>query len=276
MKRLLLLLLMCAPAWAKNNFLTDTNCVALWKMENGALTIDTIGGNPLQARGSPTAITGDKQEGDASVELNSAGSDELYSTDGVLDNDFPLKYTGGTGGTTISVCAWLKMDSEAGSGDEHVILSKWWTVAGGRSWLLSMYDNGTQSFFMMRKAYNGGNSSEYGFNAEIPYVTGTWYHVGAVYEDSSKNWKIRVYDPNGSNYETSGTMAQNISLTTTEWVIGHEDGAQYHNFDGHIDEVVVFKDVLTSDEIDLIRQGLYGAPAATGTSNWWWRRRHNN
>ena len=275
MKRLLLLLLMCAPAWAENNFLTDTDCVALWKMENGALTIDTIGGNTLIARNTPTADTSDYQEGGASVDIDPG--DELYSDDHKLDDDFPLK-TGGTG--TFSFCCWFKADSLPGDGDYQVIASKRWTVPGGRSWMVALTESGGVVQPVQDIGYNSGNSSYVRgvWNAEdgaLAIPSGTWCHIGVTFNNATNAYRLLGWNGTETRLRED-TLPDGIYLNATEFIFGAEDGFAYDDWDGHIDEAVFFKDILTADEIDQIRLGTYGASAATGTSNWWWRRRHNN
>ena len=280
MKRLLLPLLMCltlcAPAWAANIFTLDPNCVANWNFEDGALTTDSKGGNTLTAGGTPAADTADYQEGAASVELQSAGSDTLSITDANLDAGYPLKNGDATKKTSIAF--WFKMDSDPGSGHADILYSKYIATFGARSFLVYVYDEGATNKLGLNIGYNSGFSEE---GAELPsatrpIATGVWYHVGVTHDDSTKGWRIRLWDSsNSTNYEATGTFTNNIYITTQPVVIGKENGAYWDYWNGNIDEMVVFKDILTADEIDEIRLGTYGAPAATGTSNWWWRRRHN-
>jgi hypothetical protein len=56
--------------------------VALWRMENGALTTDTIGGNTLTVIVTPTADTGDYKEGGASVD-NDLNDGRLTASSGI-------------------------------------------------------------------------------------------------------------------------------------------------------------------------------------------------
>ncbi len=65
----------------------------------------------------------------------------------------------------------------------------------------------------------------------------------------------------------SGTATNNISLTDAPFAIGawFNGGTPVYPIDGLIDEVVVFRDILTTGEIDQIRQGTY-ADVSTPTT----------
>jgi len=98
-----------------------------------------------------------------------------------------------------------------------------------------------------------------GTGGQTTYAAGQWYHVGATYQDSDKSWHIRIYDANtGAVADTTGNMTNNINIEDSGVTLGNNYISQ--RFDGLIDEMVIFNDILSSQEIDDIR-GLY-FPAA--------------
>jgi hypothetical protein len=233
-----------------NNFSGDANCVALWRFESGALTTDSKGTNTLAEGGTPTADTATFKEGAASVNLDPS-TDYLVITDANLNTGFPLK----SGDTikTISVCGWFRCDAVGA----RQIFSKYATVAGGRSFTITLQV--TSDRFGIRLGHTSGDSYQdiFGMNA---LVTGRWYHFGVTYQDSDKAYKIRLWDDTGAALieNLSGTATNNIFVNTTQVCVGTRSNlAEY--FDGLIDEMVVFKDILTTDEIDQIRAGTYEA-----------------
>ncbi|MHC4371092.1 MAG: hypothetical protein ACYSW8_26070, partial [Planctomycetota bacterium] len=115
--------------------------MALWRMENGALTTDTIGGNTLTVIVTPTADTGDYKEGGASVDNDL--NDGFYILDADLDADFPLKSGGSE--TSFSTCFWCKFDSTDG-----VVWNKW--------------DNGKNSIAFEGKFSTVGLTMSIGYN----------------------------------------------------------------------------------------------------------------
>jgi len=65
MKRLLLVLILCAPAWSVNDFASDPNCKVVYRFEDGALTTDSQGSTTLTNANSVVADTVNFAEGAA-------------------------------------------------------------------------------------------------------------------------------------------------------------------------------------------------------------------
>ncbi len=82
---------------------------ALWSLDNGALTTDSIGTNTLTDNNTVGTDTVNYKEGDASADFESSNSEYLSITDANLDSGFPLK-SGESG--TFSVTFWYKAESQ--------------------------------------------------------------------------------------------------------------------------------------------------------------------
>ena len=287
MKRLLLVLILCAPAWGANIFTGDANCVALWNFENGALTTDSISTNTLLANGvifTPTAETVDYKQGSACVDLEagtvSQGGAYLSILDSSLSSDFPIKASYANT-VQLSVCYWFKAESlpSGATNDDRKGLFSKWDWAGDHDYVYNsfLYFDGSNPVVGTSKGYNSGADSESSFHSTV-LQTGRWYHLGTTYDDSTKLVRMRLWDDTAKSVvDVTDTQVQSISLTTEALRVGLW-GIYYasrYEFDGLVDEMVVFNDILTADEIDAIRSGTYGSAAESTTSNWWWRRRHN-
>jgi len=108
--------------------------------------------------------------------------------------------------------------------------------------------------------YNGGASEEQVYASGPVMAQDKWYHCAYTYDGSSKAWKIRVWDEDaGTVTETTGTMVQTMNIESQTFYMDSDASSQWPT-KGNMDEVVIFNDVLTSDEIDQIRLGTYGAP----------------
>jgi hypothetical protein len=256
---LLLILLLALPCGAANNFASDGNCKALFRLESGALTTDSKGTNTLtDSGGSADAVN--YKEGSASY-LTSSVNDQLYCADADLDAGFPLK--NGDSNKKISVCVWVRCAGFPASDPRHIVHK------GG---------NGTRSFLIgidcaaspdnqptLWIGYDSGNSYEE-INFGTSMVANQWYHFGVTYQDSDKSYKIRIWDDTAGallgGAEVTGTTTNNINVENAMWAIGSDT---YFNdsMGGQRDEVVVFDDILSSAEIDQIRAGTYGAAATT-------------
>jgi len=246
-----------------NDFSSDPNCVALWSLEDEALTADSIGSNTLTASSSPDANTSDYQEGAASGDTTSG---YLYVTDANLDSDFPLK--SGDTNKDFTVAFWMKAPWGRTITSGGIIYGK-----GGAY--------GVYSFGVGFRESSGAGSGR--IVANIGIYGGTnhdiiasskviqrdqWYHVAVSYEDKSTygTVKIRIYDPNDDSVtETVDSSPESINVEGGDVKIGaYRYSTQ--RYAGLIDELVVFKDILTSTEIDEVREGTYGSSSSPYTS----------
>lgn len=239
-----------------NVFSSDIRCVALYKFEDGSLTVDSQGNNTLSPTGTPTADTTDRREGSSSVELDVG---DYYSvSDGSLDDGFPLK--SGDTKKEISVVGWLNTDTIPTANPPEYgwrcVLSKW--TVNKYSFALFLHLSGN---IYLGVGHSGGTGDEYkDTGGVVSMSTSQWYHVGATFKDSDKSYKIRVWDEDAATvYEVSGNFTNNINVEDESFKIGtSKDGVGvFGNWDGLLDEIVVFNDILSSAEIDLIRTGFY-------------------
>jgi len=246
-----------------NDFSNDVDCIAVWRFESGALTTDSKGSNTLTDHNTVGTETSDYQEGAACADLEQSNSEYFSVIDSNLDSGFPLK----SGDTVkkISICGWFKAESFPSN-------------LGG---MFGKYDDNDKRCFFVR-CYNAfqlrigtgtGSASELLHDAGTP-ATGRWYHVAFTFDNSNKSWKFVIWDDAASSkiINASGTATNNINAEDTPFAIGldyYSSGTPANEWDGLIDEVVVFKDVLTAGEIDEIRTGTYQNDvdvAATTTS----------
>ena len=233
-----------------NDFSGDADCMALYNFESGALITDSKGGNTLTNNGAVAEDLVNFRQGACSADFTP--NDWFHRTDVNLDAGFPLK--SGDANKKISVCFWIKFDAKAAW---NSIVAKWSSAANTRSILCGL--NGTATRFMMGIGHTGGAASEFLEDTTVNVGNGKWYHVGYTFQDSDKSWRIRIYDEDAATTtETTGTATNNINVENADFEIGRYTSAGYVN--GRIDEVVVFKDILSAAEIDQIRQGIFGAP----------------
>ena len=238
-----------------NDFTGDENCVALWSFDVDALTTDSIGGNTLTDVNNCNVDDVDYKEGDQSVDFDrSAPQEYLKITNANLDTGFPLK-SEGTG--TFSITFWVKFNGV----DSGYVISK---LVSGEITIGFDINNGV---LYVSHGYNNGDSLEsdsYGTNL----VTGRWYHIGYTYNNSTKDYLMRIWDDTAGDFldsDLTGTWTNNIYLGTADFHISGRSGEAYGLW-GHEDEVVVFKDILTTDEIDEIRQGTYSTAPPPGVA----------
>lgn len=238
-----------------NDFSTDANCVAVWRFENGALTADSKGSNTLTSNGTPVSDTVDFKEGAGCVDLELSDVDYYSITDASLDAGFPLK--NGDTNKKISVCAWFKLESVSVA---QYIYMKGAHSTNKRSF--AVYFDGTKLNILL--GITSGTAYETITHASS-LTTGRWYHCGATFDDASKAYNIRIWDDTAAaiaGTDKTGTSTNNVNVADAALQIGARDAGNAP-LDARLDEVVVFKDILTADEIDAIRAGTYVGSAST-------------
>jgi hypothetical protein len=213
------------PPITGNDFSGDGNAVARWRLDNGALTTDSIGTNTLSNPNSVVADTVNYQEGDASGDFESSNNQYLEITDLALASNFPLK-SGGSG--TFSTTVWYKPESLA---NYRNIVAKMDFAGGKTTWQIR--DNNGKLEVYVGRVEGPGYQLLVG-QAGI-FSVGTWYHIGFTFNNSDRTWKIRVYDDSeagdplgegtGVVVNTSGTAAYTMTVLDAPFTIG----AAYNN-----------------------------------------------
>ncbi len=239
-----------------NNFANDPDVVALYRFESGALTTDSSGnGNTLTDLNTVAEDTTNEKEGACCANFTRANYEVLYCTDANLSSNFPLK--SGTSNKKFTISAWIRLKSVDPSGTYYGIFSK---HGYGLSSFWMGFNGNEKLMFVL--GYNNGDSEEVSSRHATALSTNTWYHVTISYDDSDKSYAIRVRDADGSVVGTdlTGNTTNNINVEDGRMGIGavnYSGGTWIHCFDGLIDELVVFKRVLTADEVTDIAKGQY-------------------
>lgn len=236
-----------------NDFTIDSNCVALWRMESGALTTDSIGTNTLTNNGVGEVLIADwpafVKEGSCAANFESTQNDYLSITDANLDAGFPLK--SGDTSKLFSCTFWIKSESFAA---RNYIISKYNSGINDRSFAITT-DHGVLSII---NAYTG---TSYDIWDSASMSINKWYHIGIAHDGVNKSTTIRVYDENSSFakiYTHNWTYETNVN--SIDFMLGERadlDGS--YDYDGILDEVVIFKDLLSEQEMEYIQNGVYGS-----------------
>ncbi len=233
-----------------NNFANDPSCIALWRFESGALTVDSKGNNALTtSTNPPTVDTANKMEGGASV--NFAGGQYFSIADAGLDAAFPLK--SGDASKLFSICFWYRFN---GYVQNSKIFSKWDYSGNKRSFSIQP-GNG---------AYAGGIDWGYADGIQtqwLPFTwwpsnSTTWYHFGICVDGIRKLVYIRVWNGSAIAYEAWLHPNYELWVGTAPLMLGSEVGGS-NSIQAKADEMVVFNRFLAPDEIDAIRAGTYAA-----------------
>ena len=157
------------------------------------------------------------------------------------------------GDTDFTIQAWVKLASLPGSGQVFAIVSKWSAVAALKEYVLYAYNNGTTTRFWLsvwNSADTAGADVEATNYGAIP--TGTWVYVQTWHDSVNNLIGISVNNGTPNTVAHSGGVYQ---YGGADFMIGRYSGGSH--FDGAIDEVGLWKRLLTTDE----KAALYNAGA---------------
>ncbi len=246
-----------------NIFNTDPNCVAVWNLEPGLLTIDSRGTNKLTNYNGVASDTTSFKQGTGCADFNDYNW--LTINDANLTPNFPFK--DGTSNDRISVTGWVKLDSlptDHGPYGYKVIYAKdsatWpdfiegFAITVGQFYYPSTNDYRSSFAIMVSHA---GSYKQYWLPNEV--VTGRWYHLAVTFTNAGKAYHIRVWDAQAGALlgDTTGVTDDYATFNKLPARLG-AIASGTKAFNGRMDEMVVFNDILTNTEIDKIRQGTYG------------------
>ncbi|WP_457635796.1 LamG domain-containing protein [Persephonella sp.] len=171
-----------------------------------------------------------------SLQLASASNQYAYITDA---NQTGLDLTG-----DFTFECFLKLSSQPATGVHYTIASKW--VTGSNGYIVSYSDfSGTKYLRIVLR--DGTNSTSTEKIIAQTLNTGTWYHIAVVYDASagSAEWYV-----NGKSIGTVTGLPTSVNNSSADFVLGddanHSGSADY---DGLIDDVRVWNDIRTANEI---------------------------
>jgi hypothetical protein len=246
------------PSQSGNNFASDTDCVAAWRFESGTLTLDSVKTNNLVNQ-SVTADTVNYREGAASASFHLAtGWDDrnyLSIADADLTSQFPGK--SGTTNKRFSICFWVKLDSIPNSMNEWPLVTKANWGAGTTCYAITCVEGGKIALYVGTAGGTIGGWMDSGVGLAI----GRWYHVAATFDNVSHTGTITVWDDAADALlgpVATMTSFPAMDVNADAFMIGGIEGMWYKSLPGLLDEVVVFKDILTTTDLANIRAGTYG------------------
>lgn len=222
---------------------SETNLVAYWTLD-GILTDGTPNSNDL-TNNNGTAFSTEEGTGSCtlpdykSADIERDNSQYLSIADGSqtgldLSSDFTLE-------------AWVKLEADVPNNSAYFIMGKDGAGASNRGYYLSYNNNGGTHFL---QSYFGNGSGGHTFD-ETNYTlpVGTWVHVAVVADISAKTF---TYYIDGQSISTGTYIQQGsttINNTNNAFSIGTITDGTNRYFDGLIDEVRVWSDQRTPNEI---------------------------
>ena len=213
--------------------------------------IETICNDNLDNDGA-TLETTDRKEGAGCANLRAGDKDSLSIYDDSLSTNFPTRSSDPN--VVMTVCFWMKPRSFPLNA---TVISKYQIATDTRSWRLYL---GSLPAYHLKLGLGKGTGDEftdYAFNQPTELlVANHWYHVAFTYKGSNRYYHVRVWDgtDNVLRVDREGTAVAPMAVTNAPLILGNTP-LESSYFDGLLDEVAVFHEVLTSSQMDKVRRG---------------------
>ena len=136
---------------------------------------------------------------------------------------------------SFTLSGWIKVES-APSDSTYLIINKWLTTGNQRQYQLFYTDDAGAKSLVFQVDPDGTNGSSVTVIASQTFTAGTWYHVAAIFQASTR---IEIY-VNGSSVATNTTSIPAAAFDGAgDFRIG-ASGTGANAFDGLIDDVRVW------------------------------------
>lgn len=222
------------------------NAVKLLSFNRGDAS-DAAAGSYIQ---TPTVVGNTSFPG-RSIEFD--GTDDYVH---YPDADF-LSFTDGAGtDRPFSITAWVYLD--ATSAQRCIVSKEDFNGTNGSEWVFNIASGKLQGII----AAQSGNTGKIRTGNTTTLSAATWYFVAMTYSASETVAGIKLYvngSEEGAYTTTLDTAMSGMSNTSAKLYIGISSGTKgtnYYDFDGKIDDVVIWTTELSAAEI--------GAMYATG------------
>ena len=249
------------PDHRTNIFKRDTTCVGHWRFNSGTtLGQDDQYNATLGNTGTCTRDTTNFKEGDGSLLLTN-GTQYMGLLDSNLPANFPFK--NGTSNDKIGITGWFAPAALPASGSIQVLVSKYDSTTSNKRSIMLSYTNVSGTYYLrFTIGYSSGTLSEFVNMVAFTPEAGVPFFVGFGYDNSTKVWKVEVYNEAGRVGGATGTMTNSASFTTARFALGASfvrnggisSSLKYY---GWIDEVAVFNAVPSDMKIAQIWAGEY-------------------
>lgn len=230
-----------------NTELTSSEMSDLYdEYASGVTRADSSGNsNDLTDNGFIVSST-DSQEGNRSADFEADDNQYLSITDA---SQTGLDLIG-----DLSIACWVKLESLPGTGNRMGLVTKWTTSGDARAYEFNYLGGvNNQLEFGLSTDGTSGNADTATVNQSLS--TGTWYHLGVVYDASVPDVTFYV---DGSIVGTAVSITGgSIANTGADFKIGSLDTGSY--LDGKIDDVIIWNLELSASDVDDAKNAASGS-----------------
>lgn len=170
---------------------------------------------------------------------------------------FVVPNEAGLNTSTFTMAFWVKLDTINGS---YRTFAGKWDVGINEQFLVQLNNNNRIGFW----TGNGLSGAAHNLEANLGLSTGTWYHVAAVANGTSKTLYI---NGTANKYTAIGTSP---NTSPVEFTIGSKEngsGSYFEFLDGKIDDLRFYSRVLSETEINQLASGNNTSATWDGSSS---------
>lgn len=236
-----------------NEFSLDSNCRALYRFEDGALTTDSKSTNTLTASANPpTADTSVFKEGAAAADFVAGSNQRFTIADSALAAGFPLK--SGTTPQIFTVCFWYYYTNNS---SYTSIISKW-LEGSTNKYCFRIYK--VNPYLGLYWGYADGSYEDWGYIGSYSMAAGNWYHFCFEFNVAAKTVTVNIANSSGAQVAVgTKTFTNALNISTADLAIGGSGATACTT--AKLDEVIFFDRHLTQGDLENIRAGTFTAPA---------------
>ena len=215
------------------------------------IAVDSVNGNnAIWQNGTNTNLANTSGQIGGAADLTDAGG-------AAANNFFQMSLPQLVGANGISISLWINNRNQSSSGYNGIFMTRTFNGATNNSWGLAIENNGDERF---DSRVNGpGIDSPNGLLAD----DGNWKHLVLVWDGVNSTHTQYV---NGVETATGASIAGPIvGPDSGPWYIGYDSCCGGNrDFDGAIDDIMVFDNSLSTGEVDSIYQaGVVPEPSSS-------------
>jgi hypothetical protein len=229
--------------------------ISYWKLDEPAITTvspcaDSQGTNTLVA---PHTI---------SVQPGKINTCPLFVASSVDDLSCASNSTLQMGTTSFTISLWVKLTSFPASGQDYALFAKMSNAANAFDYEIDCSNqSGTPGFWFFTRSAGTQYTTAV---STIAISTGTWYHIVAWFDVTNGQCHLRLNDTTTYNSATGAGATDVSAAPLTVGARSYSTSLAYAN--AYIDEIGLWKRVLTAGEITALYNGGAGLPFSSFTT----------
>jgi hypothetical protein len=244
-----------------NDFSGDANCIAWYRMESYSSNtiVDAINGSNMTG-GATSNSAGLSQDLSNTVApgLTASLSFDNWATNNsawatCTYANMGVKFPGSVGvDTTFSVTGWMRWTGDDGIYAQGICGI--WNAAIDRTFIFYIFSTSDTLRLLVRDTTDANMDISTAFTP----VVDTWYHFKFTFSSADNTARLRVCNSAGAVVVSgNATTGNGLRQHNGDFLVGCYNSDSTRCFDGNLQELCIFNDVVSDGEQDSIIAGTY-------------------